>query len=118
MITLPEEEYCTCKPLHHFWRNDPGITTLGQPQIRSINLNASSLFRYSLQEMNEYLEKLEISTYNPTSIEEIQKTIDGVRFSHKGKVFGLSTMIVRGIFFIVLLEIISCMVWQGKRIID
>ena len=76
MITLWAEADCTSSSLHHFWRNDPGITPLIQPQARPINLNVSSLFHYSLQEMNDYLEKLDISTQNPTAIEGIEKTID------------------------------------------
>lgn len=44
-ITLPEEGDCTCSSLHHFWRNDLGITTLAHPQVRPINLKASSLFQ-------------------------------------------------------------------------
>lgn len=91
MMTLPKEGYCTCSSLHHFWRNDPGITTLAQQQVRPINLNASLLFRFTLKEMNEYLEKLNISIYKPTSIEDIQKTTDKVKFTRKGTVFGLST---------------------------
>ena len=118
MITLPEEGDCTCSSLHHFWRNDPGITALAQPQVRPINLNASTLFRYPLEEMNDYLEKLDISTYTPTSIEAIQKTIDKIKFNHKGKMFGLSTIIVGGIFFITLIGILACLYWQRRRIME
>lgn len=65
MITLPKEGDCTCNSLHHFSRNDPWITALAQPRIRPKNLNVSSLFRYSLQEMNEYLEKIGLIDIQP-----------------------------------------------------
>ena len=118
MITLPEEGDCICSSLHHFWRNDPGITTLAQPQVRPINLNASSIFRYSLKEMNDYLTQLGITTYTETSIEEIEKTIDEIKLTDKGHVFGISTMVAGGIFLVAIVTITGCLVWQRRRVTE
>ena len=117
MITFPEEGDCICSSLHHFWRNDPGITTLAQPQVRPINLNASSLFRYSLNDMNNYLAKLDISTYTETSIEEIEKTIDEIKLANRVHVFDISTMVAGGVFLIAIIGIMVCSVWQRRRIV-
>ena len=68
--------------------------------------------------MNEYLEKLDISTYTPTSIEAIQKTIDKIKFNHKGKILCLSTIVVGGIFFIAIIGILACLYWQRRRIME
>ena len=62
--------------------------------------------------MNNYLTKIDISTYTETSIEEIEKTIDGIKLADRGHVFGISTIVVGGVIVITLVVIITCMIWQ------
>ena len=66
--------------------------------------------------MNNYLTKIDISTYTETSIEEIEKTIDDIKMADRGHVFGISTIAVGGVIVITLIIIISCMVWQRRRV--
>ena len=68
--------------------------------------------------MNDYLTQLGITTYTETSIEEIEKTIDEIKLTDKGHVFGISTMVAGGIFLVAIVTITGCLVWQRRRVTE
>ena len=67
--------------------------------------------------MNNYLAKLDISTYTETSIEEIEKTIDEIKLADRGHLFGITTMVAGGLFLVAIIGIVICMVWQRRRLV-
>ena len=68
--------------------------------------------------MNEYLGKIDISTYTETSIDDIEKTIDEIKLADRGHVFGITTIAAGGAIVVIIIIMITCMVWQRRRIME
>ena len=66
--------------------------------------------------MQEYLDKIDLSTYSPTPISAIEREIDHAKFKEKGTIINYTTLGVVSMFIIIFAIIIGCLVWQRRRL--